>query len=324
MPAVEGVLQAEHVEQRVDGKELPEEYPVGNLAEESHGAIAEHRGQPGPSVRLEGDWCDHGGRDKRVERQLGLGLPQGRRGEALRACQRRAGQGEGQGGDQPAGRRRRGHGAAEGSYRSGGTVIGIGPCRDDRQGHPWCEPAERPWQGRAEPEVRRRVIDQRDECEGDHGQDRDGDQESAGPGRDARRSPAGGQGEQAAENGKDGVEGNLYGQAPHLSKPRRAGARPPRMRVVDLAEEQVQRPGCHGPHVRPAQGDDGDDYHRPVRGDDPQDPADQVGPDVGSVAPAERVQRPGPEEQQAGQREEDRHADVAANGGPGSRRSGEG
>ncbi len=65
---MEGVLQAECAEQRIDGEELPEEYPVGDLAEESHDRVAENGGQPGRFAGLEGNWRHHGGRDDRIER----------------------------------------------------------------------------------------------------------------------------------------------------------------------------------------------------------------------------------------------------------------
>jgi hypothetical protein len=100
---VERVLEIEEVEEPEDHKELPEEYPIGDLAEEPHDPVAQHRGQAGRGPVLEGRGRDHRHCDDRIEGGLDLGLPQAGDVETLWSGQRRAGEGEGEHRDQPAG-----------------------------------------------------------------------------------------------------------------------------------------------------------------------------------------------------------------------------
>ncbi|GAB3161663.1 hypothetical protein GCM10027161_71390 [Microbispora hainanensis] len=83
------------------------------------------------------------------------------------------------------------------------------------------------------------------------------------------------------------------------------------MDLVGLAEQQQLQPRLHVAEVRPGPQRHGHDHDQPVRREDAQGTLDQVDPGARGTLPEQRGARVGPIKKQPGQREEDRHRDVA-------------
>jgi len=334
---IRGHLQAQHAEERESGQELPEEGAVGDLPQEPAGPAAQDpRGpaRPGPGAgRLAGGGGHDGQGDQRVQGGPELGFPDAGHTGELGPGQRRAGHGERAARDQRTHPGRGRHRPAQPASRPAGLpagrrglLFGGRPGQQHSDGHPGAEPDHQRRQRALEPQREPRVLGQNGKAERGSAQHGKAGQQPAGPAGHVRRprraAAAGGPGEDGCDQRQHEIEGNLHDQAPGLGQPDRPGPRPPGMRVIVLDQQQVLNPGPGVPGVRRVEPQQGDGDHRPVRGQDAQRPAAQVGAQRHSLLPGQRGRRPRPVQQKPGQREEDRHADVAAAQRPGHRGSG--
>ena len=191
------------------------------------------------------------------------------------------------------------------------------PDRHDRQRHPDREPGEVARQPHAQLRRVARVEEEDREPEGRRGVHGDAGQQATGAPVGVGEAPLAEPGVPVQEDGGDrqhGVPGDLDGEAPDLPEARRPEhAAPPRMRLVRVGERQQFQPG---PGVAEVGGQDDDHDVRddePVRGEDAHRAPPEVGPDAHPAAVGvEQVRHPRPVEQEARQREEDRHRDRAA------------
>jgi len=167
-------------------------------------------------------------------------------------------------------------------------------------------------------------VRQVDRVVAEHDRDRRGEREHGEaeqqpPGAAAHVGPGppGERRQPGREQRQQQVERGLHAQAPHLRQALRPEPRPPRVRVVGLGEGEQDEPGAGvaEPVARPQRERRG--HHQPVRGQDAQRPPYQVGAGVRGGPAGERGGRPRAVEQQPGEREEDRHGDVAAGEQPG-------
>ena len=111
----------------------------------------------------------------------------------------------------------------------------------------------------------------------------------------------------ASPHRKEEVEADLRAQAPRLGEPV-GDVRP----AVDLQQAEVDDRVAGAVERRRAEHDEHEHQHEPVGREDAQEPAPEVGAGRG-LGPALQVgEHEGPVQQEPGDQEEDRHADVHA------------
>lgn len=241
------------------------------------------------------------GRPQRVRRLQRVRAGRGRRGDDVQ--HRRGG---------PARAPRVGDGPAH--RRDLALLVQPGPHRHDCHGHADGEPHEEVRQPQAHLRVPVRHEHEDHVDEGERPVHADRAQQPLRPHAGvARRDPLGVPGQQRRGQRQQGVPADLDDQAPCLPDPGRAeAAAPPRVRKVRLRERQQRSPSQRVAEMRARGRDHEDDDQRPVRGHDPQRALEQVPADARSGPPVQHRRRPRAVQQQAGEREEDRHADLAA------------